>query len=365
MPLPEQATTTEAPFAREDAKPLCALLTPVLREHFLVAAVIALHALAAFAVADIYALEGAVRISLYGEGMLLLLTAAATGFFVAWLLRIIVLKRPSRPFGYALQEAKQFEWKRRLVAGVPSLLLLAVLMSVYSSWKVMIPALNPFSWDPVFHLWDLYLHGGRLPWEWLQTPLGYPLITLSINAIYHLWLFVIYFVFLWQAFSLANPVLRTQFMLCFALLWALLGNVLATILSSAGPCYFGNVVGDPAPYAELFRYLHAVDMTYPVWALDVQANLWADYRSGELGVGRGISAMPSLHVATALLVFLLSLRYGRAAAVAGGLFALSILIGSVHLGWHYAVDGYLSIVLTPVLWVLCGQLSRYWHRATA
>jgi len=31
------------------------------------------------------------------------------------------------------------------------------------------------------------------------------------------------------------------------------------------------------------------------------------------------------------------------------------MVGSVHLGWHYAVDGYLSIVLTVLLWRVVGH----------
>ncbi|MDN3683797.1 hypothetical protein QW180_05815 [Vibrio sinaloensis] len=40
------------------------------------------------------------------------------------------------------------------------------------------------------------------------------------------------------------------------------------------------------------------------------------------------------------------------------LYVVAIQIGSVHLAWHYAIDGYLSIVLTLILWKLCGVLAR-------
>jgi hypothetical protein len=73
-------------------------------------AIALLHALAAFWVAEAYGLEDAIRISLYGEGMLLMLVAAAVGLFTLWLLRIIVLKRPGRPIAYAIAEARGFQW---------------------------------------------------------------------------------------------------------------------------------------------------------------------------------------------------------------------------------------------------------------
>ena len=38
-------------------------------------------------------------------------------------------------------------------------------------------------------------------------------------------------------------------------------------------------------------------------------------------------------------------------------YALVIWIGSIHLGWHYAVDGLVSIALTIVIWKLMGKLA--------
>jgi hypothetical protein len=42
-----------------------------------------------------------------------------------------------------------------------------------------------------------------------------------------------------------------------------------------------------------------------------------------------------------------------------GAFLLVILIGSVHLGWHYAIDGYVGIIGTLILWWACGRLLRW------
>jgi len=365
MPVsPEMTMSDRLPAKRGAVRRLHERMSPSLREHCLLACIIGLHGIVAYWIANWHGLAGAIRVSLYGEGMILMLLAAGVAFVVAWLLRIILLIRPSRPLSYALEEAGRFRWRQRLLAGFPSMVLLAMLISIYSSWKVMIPQLNAFSWDAPFHAWDVALHAGQAPWQWLQPLLGTPWVTSAINAVYHIWLFVIYFAFIWQAFSLGRPVLRTQFMLCFILLWALLGNVLATLLSSAGPCFYGLVVGHPDPYAPLVQYLHAASTQVPVWALDVQVMLWSDYQTGALAVGRGISAMPSLHVATSALVFLLAWHHGRLARWCSGIFLLFILIGSVHLAWHYAIDGYLSLVLTLVLWKLCGHVASWLHADT-
>ena len=40
-----------------------------------------------------------------------------------------------------------------------------------------------------------------------------------------------------------------------------------------------------------------------------------------------------------------------------------ILTGSVHLGWHYAVDGYVSAAAVLLLWVASGPVLRRYFAA--
>jgi membrane-associated phospholipid phosphatase len=71
--------------------------------------------------------------------------------------------------------------------------------------------------------------------------------------------------------------------------------------------------------------------------------------------------MPSLHVAIAFSYVLLGAAIDRRLALAGGVFTALILIGSVHLGWHYAIDGYFSILMTWLIWRAVGWLLD-WSR---
>ena len=50
-------------------------------------------------------------------------------------------------------------------------------------------------------------------------------------------------------------------------------------------------------------YLRATNDVLPIWAVPAQDMLWAGY-TGEGGFLRGISAMPSIHNASALLLVL-------------------------------------------------------------
>ena len=89
-------------------------------------------------------------------------------------------------------------------------------------------------------------------------------------------------------------------------------------------------------------------------ALTVQDMLWDFYQAGDFGFGRGISAAPSMHVASTWMIARMAQCYGRRAAIAGWSFFGVIFIGSIHLGWHYAVDGYISIIAIWALWRLAG-----------
>jgi hypothetical protein len=147
--------------------------------------------------------------------------------------------------------------------------------------------------------------------------------------------------------------LREQYLLSFFGCWILLGSAAAVAFSSVGPCFYERFY--PAdPYAPLMSYLRSVNDIYPIWALSTQDMLWDQHISRSPGLGSGISAMPSLHLAIATLNALLLSRLSRIAGILGWLYVLMILVGSVHLGWHYAIDGYASIAAVPVIWWAAG-----------
>ena len=106
------------------------------------------------------------------------------------------------------------------------------------------------------------------------------------------------------------------------------------------------------------RYLHAANEHYRVLVLPVQSHLLASYRLGDHGLGGGISAMPSLHVSTALVSALAVSRVSRSAGAWLYAFMGVIMLGSIHLGYHYAVDSVVAVSMTLVLWRIAGVLAR-------
>jgi membrane-associated phospholipid phosphatase len=194
------------------------------------------------------------------------------------------------------------------------------------------------------------------PWRITHGFLGDAASTFVVNFFYNSWMYVMIGVLYWQLFSLRDPKLRMQFFYSYFLCWTIIGVLFAILLSSAGPCFYAGIVEATDPYQPLMQRLQEIDAQYAVWALDTQQLLWDNYANSSTGFGSGISAMPSMHVSMAFLFFLVGWRTHPAAAIAFGLYAMMVLVGSVHLGWHYAVDGYAGLVLTVLVWLAAGRL---------
>lgn len=239
---------------------------------------------------------------------------------------------------------------------------LPIFMTVFVAFKASIPAVQPFVWDVRFTEWDRLLHFGLLPWQILQPLLGRPAITKAIDFGYYLWFPALWMTVIWQAWhGDRDSNTRSQFLVSFAACWILLGVVAATLFSSAGPVYFAAVTGVTDPYAPLIDYLQAVnaqDSLRAVWAQDL---LWQTYTVPGATRIEGISAMPSLHVSMVVLLTLVGFRTRRWLGWVYAAFAGLILVGSVHLAWHYAIDAYAAAAGTLVIWWVSGIGVTKWR----
>jgi len=239
-------------------------------------------------------------------------------------------------------------------------LLVGPFRDAFLYFKRMILVIQPFAWDRRIADWDRALHFGRDPWTLLDGWLGHPLLTNAIDVAYHLWFPLGVVLVAWQAFTVRDRV-RMQFLVSYMLVWMILGTGAATLLSSAGPCYYGLVTGDGARFAPLLDYLARVHEAHGLLAVETQRFLWAGYQ-GTIPIHLGISAMPSIHVALSVLYAILGWKTAPWLGAALTIFAIVIQVGSVHLGWHYALDGYVSILATPLLWAATGRLLRWYDR---
>ncbi len=335
------------------------LLSDVLREQRYLIPLVAIYIAAVYATASsLNRAEDVTLLSYLSPDIVPFYVGYLLLFFFGHLFYVMAIVRPDRLILYILSDLwHNYLTVRRFATALPVAVFVPAFLSAFTSFKSMIPAINPFSWDVEFAAWDWLLHGGNHPWQLLQPLLGYPLATQIINIVYLTWFFLLHGTLFWQAFSLKNPMLRQQFFLTFVLAWVLLGSLGAVMFSSAGPCYFGLVTGLDDPYRALMDYLRSVEQTagLPV-TLAAQAGLWGAYEAAGTAPFAGISAMPSMHLAISALVTLLCWRTHRLLGTAMIVYTLLILLGSVHLAWHYAVDGYLAIAGVWIIWIVVGRI---------
>ena len=156
---------------------------------------------------------------------------------------------------------------------------------------------------------------------------------------------------------------RLQYLITHILCWIFIGGLLATLMSSAGPVYYHYFVSGPDLFADLMAKLNIQHIWLlentdfmQLWALPTQDMIFQNSLSGNPSLGNGISAMPSMHVSIAVLIALgMKNIHVHLSKLFWG-FAIMIQIGSVHLGWHYAIDGYLAAIITVIVWKLVGKL---------
>jgi hypothetical protein len=244
-----------------------------------------------------------------------------------------------------------------------SVVCMTLFMTGFSAIKSAIPSANAFSWDHAFIELDAFLHFGAQPYEWLAPLLNVPIITAALNFNYNLWYFVMFGFCFWHGFARQDNRLRQHYLIAFMLTWFFGTCVLGTVFSSVGPGFYARLYPLEAdPFAPLMQWLNHANTFYPVFALGTMDELWNSYANGN-GLISGISAMPSMHVGSSVLFITCAVATGkRWLVVATIVFGFAILVGSVHLAWHYAVDGYLGAAVALGCWWLAGKLVD-WDRA--
>jgi hypothetical protein len=270
--------------------------------------------------------------------------------------------RPESPIRFIAALVANGEWARRLARGLPMLLALILFMPAFSAIKSAIARFKPYSWDPTWIAVDQAIHGTDA-WRLLQPLLGFPIVTSMLSVAYFAWFFLIYSGSTYFCFLSRDAELRARYFISYFATWTVCGVCLAIGFASVGPCFVGPLLGIHTFDAQM-AYLNAANEQYPVMILRAQhfvldAQLHADH-----GLGAGISAMPSMHVAMALLFALAIAPVSKLAKIGGFAFFGTIQIATVHLAVHYAVDGYLSIAVTLLLWFVAKPLARWVARGS-
>jgi hypothetical protein len=232
-----------------------------------------------------------------------------------------------------------------------------VLMHVFATFKTMIGSVHGFTMDPSIAALERAALFGHDAWQYTHFLLGSPLGTFMLQMCYNVWFALMWASILVCLLFVKNVRAVLHYLLAFSLCWIVVGSLAAYFLASAGPCFYQRVFSDPH-FQPLMLRLHEIDRSLNLTSLDVQDTLWSWYGEHRNGLGAGISAMPSVHVGLAFVMargaYLLRPLYGRIMMV----YMAAIWIGSVHLGWHYALDGAVALLLVAPIWKISGWLAR-------
>ena len=349
--MPESAHATRISWRSlaSGSGPWLNLCRHTLATHYWFIAAAILYLIVGFALGVAY--EQSINFGMYSNAHLVLYGNFLLAVIIWRITRQLYRHRPENPLSFVWKDLTHgFITPWRVFNALPPLILLPLVLSTVTSLKKLIPQIAPFSWDPALAEFDRLLHGGYYPWELLQPLLGYPLVTYIVSVAYSLpALTLVLMMQFWLTFSVTPR--RMRFLLTYLLCWILLGTAMAILFSSVGPIYYGRVVVGPDPFAPLMAYLGDVGQVYELPSSIAQAYLWNSYEKDYLGFGNGISAMPSLHLSMAFLVVLACWQRHWSIRLATILFLTITLAGSIHLAWHYAVDGYVGIAITGLIYL--------------
>lgn len=259
-----------------------------------------------------------------------------------------IIARPRAPMKFLTEILR-----RRGFGALAVTILFTFGMAAFTTFKINFPHLIPFYADPYIARLDALVNGGE-PWMfahavlpgWAKWPLGF-----SYGKI---WFFYWFGTMTFAAFWLAGRE-RTRYLWAHALTVLIIGTILAAALSSYGPIFYDQFGSDPT-YAGLLAQLDAD----PVGSImrSMAVDLYSGYSEGKALLGGGISAMPSVHVAMVTLNAYFVTSLNRKLGIFAWGFVAIILFGSVYYGWHYALDGYVSILVVSAIWMVTGRVFR-------
>ena len=214
---------------------------------------------------------------------------------------------------------------------------------MFVNLKQFIPAINPRLYDSPLWRLDATLHFGIDP----------AVVATELAAAYGLlpWLDRAYLLFypvqvlVPLLFLVAKPLRpwRGRFFFAYCLLW-MLGGLMYVVWPTLGPVYYRAsrfVWLDQAPYAQ---YLQDVLMRDYV-------RFRTDPTFYTVKLYQGVAALPSLHVGV-LALFAIATASWRKLSLALWLLTAVTFVGSLALGWHYAVDGYAGALLALLVWLV-------------
>ena len=261
------------------------------------------------------------------------LTVAALGVFCIIAIRLI-RRDFAKPFPFGF---------------VSATILVALQWAVVMWLKVMLPLTVGFWADPMLARADAALFLGAEPWRLAHALLWWA--DSFIDRAYVSWAPVKFALLV--GLVLAPETRAKAVALISYFLYGAISVTLQYAMPSAGPVFY-EAVGHGLRFA---------DLPIAPWVSTEVSYLWSGYLSAGGKPGGGISAMPSVHVAASLWIALVIRAFTPRLQAFGWAYFGLILVGSVYLGWHYALDGIAGVIIALAAWRLAQALVARQARA--
>ncbi|OYX43536.1 MAG: hypothetical protein B7Z02_08305 [Rhodobacterales bacterium 32-67-9] len=228
------------------------------------------------------------------------------------------------------------------------------LQVAFSFLKSAIPMIVPFYADRALADADRWLHGGADPWElahrWTE---GLPVDAL-MPVYLSVWTIPAVALALVIAVSDRDAERTARFVLLYLSCWIVLGNLFALAGSSVGPVFYDALIGGDR-FAGLHRALAESGLSNGAVG-GIQSYLWTSYTDRSMALASGISAFPSVHVSIATLTAIYMAERSRWLLLPGLIFVATIQFLSVYTGYHYALDGYFSMLFVVGFWAVLRRI---------
>ncbi len=237
-------------------------------------------------------------------------------------------------------------------------LIAGLTIPAFGIFKQMILPQAGFPWDVRLAAWDRALFFGTDPWR-ITHSLFSSLQAMQIFDFFYskVWMVLMYGFPAFVVALVTNVETRFRLILCWIVSWVIVASIMAYLFGSAGPCYYNQFIGPHQGFAEMNARLasllaEAREQGGTIDALQFQPMLAGSYKSMNFAPAGGISAMPSMHVAMTALFAIAGFKIHRWAGWIMVVFSAIIWVGSIHLGWHYALDGIVGIPAMVLIWVI-------------
>ncbi len=255
---------------------------------------------------------------------------------------------------------KSYSWLNVLSATAA----LIVTTTSFTVYKGAVVGAGGYGFDATFIAWDRMLLGGNDAWVLTHAVFGSATITKWFDFLYHPAFLPMLIAYLLCITSVGLKPLRQTYMLSYLVSFVLIGMISASALHSAGPVFDGVLYGNGSTFGPLMDRLQSQLAAGggPQTADLIRQYLIDLHQSEGINLGAGISAMPSMHMVFVFLWVFPAWNISRIFGMIVALYAGIIWIGSVHLGWHYFVDGLVSLAMVSIIWRITGHMVGLYTR---